>query len=193
MKKYYFLLFIIIYIVYNSFSAQNKYFDNDRIYFKTPINIQLPILIVHNQLFLDSLDSVILRRDFHSRGLFKNKIYNIDIKYDSINNGYFIYISLSDSAILASSKTIGIFERNGALLKLAGKGIDPIFEISNNYKSYTILRPDCKDDYVTIEYCWEPVIKDYPAWLFYLSDNELKLIFTQFLPEKDDFFLDYYK
>ncbi|GEM_PF-5117174 len=190
MKRCFFIL-ILINISLTLF-AQDECLSTDRIYFKTPTTVNLPLVIVNNQCVLNTLDSVVLRRGFHSRGLFKNKIYNIDIKKDSVGGGSFIYVALLDSMTLAQPNIFGVFERGGGLFKLSGDRLDSVFSITDEYGSYNICRPDCKEGLQIIEYCIEPMIKDYPAWLFYLSDHELKLVFSQFLPEegKDDFFLN---
>jgi len=193
MKNYIIFALMFSCTIYISLLAQDKY-DTERKYYYTIVNVQRPLIKIINEPLFAALDSVVLRRKFHSKGLFKNNIYDVSIRKDTVDKGYFIYVALLDSSRLNYPDVAGVSEKKGALFNIRrGEDFDVFFSLTNNYKTFTVKKYYCKKENHIIDNCQKPTIKEYPAWLFYYNERNIRLIFGQFLPDEgqDHIFLDH--
>jgi len=169
--------------------------QENRVYYHTPITLKLPVLKVNNCDFHQVLDTVILKRGFHTKGLFKDKIYSIEIKKDSLinNEGHLIYVAMLDSSILCLPTIKGLFNIKSALFCYSGDNPDCIFSSTKDSLLVHANRPDCKDGNSVVTNCVEPALRDFPLWIFSYLDNKFELVITQFVPNEDEenIFLNY--
>lgn len=139
------------------------------------------VMEINNSAFKDSIDSIILKNNYHQREEFQDFIYSIFIKKDTLDNRLDIYISLFPLYDIERIAPKGIINLRNA-----------IFTIDGDYKelfSYT-NRCECIKYKKNIGYSKNgvfhedfniPDFYDAPIWIFTFQNGILKLFHKELI------------
>jgi len=140
----------------------------------------LPVLEVNNKFFLNDIDSLVLSYKLHEKERYKDYIYSIDIKADSLKNRDIIYISFINRSWLNISVANGLFIKGGIIFTCFGNNPDNLFSHTGKYEEFQ--RKELMYKHGDIK----PLIMTAPCpiWIFYYQNGRLEFFASHSLPKE---------